>query len=459
MTSRVSTGTTDTSYDPMVSHRQYIDGPNNKHDGNNTEENITISGPDSSGYITNVFDKHYSLGHGYYGSFDVNHWSRMDVYGSNWAWDAIQEFGESVTYFCNSGTADATYCPAHYINEVDFGGYGSDDPQAAYNPDKATRTAFLLSTNTTAAQNTSRASWVASTSFWKYQQVIVKDSSGKPWIFYALPTGYTVGGDSNASSATSGSTAPTWVFAAGSTVTDGGLTWYCEGPFTYDIGALIRVSGGNDPSTGYIERIGTLIEESNDYIYNAVFDMSTAQFDPSVAYKVFGRLQKDMYLDMTADGTKAGQNNHLLGYDGTSNALVYKVNGVNNLRIDDEGNASFGANSSAGGIGLQVGSQVAKNVAFIDLFANGDSNASARILSSSSLLEFLYSDASFEQAVHVGTSLYLGVMTKAAILALASPTEGQKVFDSDDHEEVTYRCPTTTTCGWFPVQYGTALSD
>ncbi|AOW47110.1 hypothetical protein A4S02_10445 [Acetobacter ascendens] len=50
-------------------------------------------------------------------------------------------------------------------------------------------------------------------------------------------------------------------------------------------------------------------------------------------------------------------------------------------------------------------------------------------------------------------------MTKADILATTSPVEGMTVYDTDDHEEVTYRCPTTTTCGWFPVQYGAALSN
>ena len=342
MTSRVSTGKTDTSYNPLVSHRQVIDGPNDNHDGNNTEENITVTTANSSGYATNVFDKMFSLGHGYYGSFDVNHWSRIDVYGTNWAWDGIQEFGESVTYFCNSGTQDATYCPAHYINEIDFGGYGQDDPAAKYNPDKSTRTMYLLSTNTMAARNTSRASWKASTVFWRYQQVVVKDSSGKPWIFYALPIGYKLGGTSNAASGKSGSTAPTWVFTKGSTVVDSGVTWYCVGPFTYDIGALIKISGGNNPDTGYVERIGTVMEETNDYIYNSIFDMSIAKFDPSVPYNVFARLQKDMWLDLTADGTQAGQNNHLFGYKSSSSALTYKVKGSDVFSISDTGVTSLG---------------------------------------------------------------------------------------------------------------------
>jgi len=53
----------------------------------------------------------------------------------------------------------------------------------------------------------------------------------------------------------------------------------------------------------------------------------------------------------------------------------------------------------------------------------------------------------------------LAVKTKAEILAITSPDEGMKVFDADDHVEVTYRCPTSTTCGWFPTQYGNPLSN
>ncbi|MFT9049629.1 MAG: hypothetical protein ABF427_14800, partial [Gluconobacter cerinus] len=212
----------------------------------------------------------------------------------------------------------------------------------------------------------------------KYQLIVVKDASSKPWMFYALPTGYVPGAFNNAPTATTGTTQPTWVFTAGSTVVDGGVTWTCEGPFTYDIGSVFRIGGSNDPTTGWIERIGTLLSEETDYIYNAAIDMSKASFDPSVPYKVFGRLQKDMYLDMTADGTKAGQNNHLLGYDGTSNALTYKVNGVPVLSVKDSG------------------------------------------------------------AIVSAAPSQLPVMTRAQIRAYPSPAKGMQIYDSDDDTPVVY---------------------
>ena len=62
-------------------------------------------------------------------------------------------------------------------------------------------------------------------------------------------------------------------------------------------------------------------------------------------------------------------------------------------------------------------------------------------------------------SIHAGYAVYLKSLSKAQVLAISNPSEGEKVYDYDDHVEVTYRCPTTTTCGWFPTQYGTALSN
>lgn len=59
--------------------------------------------------------------------------------------------------------------------------------------------------------------------------------------------------------------------------------------------------------------------------------------------------------------------------------------------------------------------------------------------------------------VYVSQSLYLGVMRKTNILAINSPKEGEKVFDIDSHNEVTYRCPLKSTCGWYPTLYGAPL--
>lgn len=146
---------------------------------------------------------------------------------------------------------------------------------------------------------------------------------------------------------------------------------------------------------------GTFLEtEANAPIYNAVEDFSQTAWTSDAGTHVIRRQPVNSYTDMSADGTEAGKNKHLWGLSTAyGNHLVYSVNGSEIFSVLDAGD------------------------------------------------------------VKLTSTLYLGVKTKAAILALASPVEGQKVFDSDDHEEVTYRCPTTSTCGWFPVQYGTALSN
>lgn len=119
---------------------------------------------------------------------------------------------------------------------------------------------------------------------------------------------------SHARFTTTGSTEPTWTFNTGDVISDGDTQWKCLGLWTYDLGAVIAVAGSNDPSNGYIERIGTVLTEETDYIYNAIIDMSKASFDPSVPYNVFARLQKNMWIDFSASGTQASQNNHILGY-------------------------------------------------------------------------------------------------------------------------------------------------
>lgn len=297
---------------------------------------------------------------------------------------------------------------------------------------------------------------------------------------------------------TTGKTEPAYVFQNGKTFTDGTVIWTCIGTWQYDLETVIKVGGSNDPENGYIERIGTLMTEETDYIYNAIFDFSKAAFDPEVTH-VFARMQKDMYIDLTADGTKEGQNNHLLGYDSNNSSLEYDVgkepiftvndtNGINahSLGIDSNINFSrknytdFNSKPSLWIMGTTDDPSTDGSNAAGDFFVNryGDSST----LSGVDYLDQPFSITREDGKVHIndglsvsnGTdviggiktdalsvsgSFYLGVMTKTNIFALNSPVEGQKVFDTTDHEELTYRCPSATACGWFPVLYGAALTQ
>jgi len=68
-------------------------------------------------------------------------------------------------------------------------------------------------------------------------------------------------------------------------------------------------------------------------------------------------------------------------------------------------------------------------------------------------------NATLQGSLLVTGTIALPSHTRAQILAFSSPVEGQMAYDSDDHEGVTYRCPTTSTCGWFPTTYGAAISN
>lgn len=117
------------------------------------------------------------------------------------------------------------------------------------------------------------------------------------------------------------------------------------------------------------------------------------------------RLASGHPIDFSGDGTQAGKNQHTFAYYPADSAMEYRVKNAATLKLGEDGSASVAGSITAGG------------------------------------------------------SLYLGRMSRAAILALASPVEGQTVFDLDEHGEVTYRCPAGTACAWYPVQYGTALSN
>ncbi|MGC5748394.1 hypothetical protein J4P41_07105 [Gluconobacter sp. NFX36] len=299
----------------------------------------TVAGRNKKGMESGVNDIFDSLSLGGFGDDDVQDWHHMGIYGTDWTWSNIQEVNQYVPFYFSTGV-DGNYNQATYINEEDFATGGPENSKSSYDPTQFNRKMFWLAhgygtmgygtvdaSGNKTAHIADAVTWKASTSYHRYQEIIVADQSGQPFTFYALSKSYTPSTGSPDSDA-SGATAPTWNFTTGSTTADGDLVWTCLGPFTADLGEVFGISGDNAPGTGWVARIGTLMSEDTDYIYDALFDFSKAAFDPNVTH-VFTRMQKDMFLDLTADGTQAGQNNRLFGYT-SGVGLAYTLSGSAN---------------------------------------------------------------------------------------------------------------------------------
>lgn len=347
----------------------------------NVDDNLIVTDK-SIGYSNNHSIFTYDKSHQGYTSQTVGLFNKYFAEGSagSWGWNRIDEMIDFTSL--NLGSSDFHATGAHNAwranAEEDMSGIGPDYPESAYDPMTHVRVQTWYGQNI----NFKGANWTSATEYPAHFIVVASDASGQLWMY-----------DSGSAGGTSGSTTPVWAYDATTPVADGQITWMPLGKYHFDVGLVIGVGGFSE------NRIGTVLAESGSKIYNAVIDMSEAAFDPAVPYKVFGRLQKDMYMDLSADGTKAGQNNHLLGYDSNSAALTYKVGGVNFMSVNEDGSLT------------------------------------------------------------TLKGIRLAQRSKADILAQTNPVEGMTAYDTDDHAQVTYRCPTTTTCGWFPVQYGAALSN
>lgn len=527
-----SHGTAARDFAPIVSSTLLSDTPNEPGNaGIGGQQNVkftTIRTDKTAGFSSNQTDWLYDMGMGYWSGQAVNRWSHTNVYGTDWAWDNLQEMYDFVPFLCPN-SADHTLCSAKYMNEEDMSGVGPEQAATAYDPTAAIRKMFWLTTNHNINSTSSTdLHWTASKSYTRYQIITVIDSSGNEWMFSALPTSYVLGRGNNAITAISGTATPSWAFTKGATVADGGITWTCLGTWQYDLGAVFAIGGDNQ--SGHVERIGTLMEEETDEIYNAIFDMSKAQFYPNIPTHVFARLQPDMYLDLSANGTAAGQNNHLLGYSSATGGLNYVVKGTSLASIADDGTysalgrlsvatggqANMSAITKVSQTGLTVGTNkyavndtvLASGQGGMSLYAPatdgtlpGAPNVFIRsdhtVMNTPLQLQavttfaglsqdngymvnridtgfpYIFEAGSWRPIVmadpsgNIGTTGYItgnnGIllpnMTKSAVLALPSPREGQKVYDTDDHVEITYRCPTTTTCAWFPTQYGPPIGN
>lgn len=225
-------------------------------------------------------------------------------------------------------------------------------------------------------------------------------------------------------------------------VTDGTVIWEYGEELNSSISSLLFFTGSPGDS------VDTMVGAKEGIILgNAAVDTSLMTFQKNSAAI---RMASGQPIDFSSNGTLSGANLHTLDYEDGN--LDYKVGGSVKLQIPDNGPVS-----------MQSFRFLADQTALInstkDMVLSHDptdgTTANAQIsLRFSSPQTHLWIDSVDFGAIRASQNL-----TKTQILAITNATEGLTEYDTDDHTEVQYRCPTTTTCGWFPVQYGTALSN
>ncbi|MDG6095594.1 hypothetical protein LOC54_10880 [Acetobacter sp. AN02] len=393
-----SNNTNAREYRPAVSFTLVGDTPEEK--GNRAifgQKNVVFNQfttERNNGNSQNVHERAYYMGLNGAGEFDVNHWNDVQIEGTNWVWANLVTMNEGISFSDGNGPVSPSW-----LYEEDMSGFGPDTRESAHDPFGSKRKMYWMTTNHNENNddNSNRdLSWAPDTKF-PAGRIIIRTGRAGPVMYRNISGG-----------AVSGKTMPVFPLSFGAQVKDGGITWQNIGIETYDIGCLICIAGGSDAR--HHERIGTIMAETTDLIYNAVFDFSQAKFDQSVERNIFARLHSDMYLDMTADGTQNGQNNHILGYNSARSSLEYEVRKKPVLEIKDDGTTVISGSLSG---------------------ADG--------------------------TVRLSSGLVLAPKTKSEILAVRHPSEPMTYYDTTDHAEVTYRCPGGGSCGWFPVRYGAPL--
>ncbi|WP_429956141.1 hypothetical protein ACQW08_04790 [Gluconobacter japonicus] len=262
---------------------------------------------------------------------------------------------------------------------------------------------------------------------------------------------------------TSGTTTPSW--SSTGTVADGTVTW------TYSTTCQNVVGTGLEITTDSNSRFNTGIGSSDVTYDNAAIDLSKATNNPSVASGAMLRLPTDGIIDWSANATAAGKNKHIMFYDAEA-GFLYQANGSVLMSIHDDGSVTFPGSLSVYGTNGSSSYTLGKG-ADGSLRAWSYSQANGLVYSVGGLSGLSVHDDGtviVPGALQVSGSITSGSLAlkgtvqlqslpKATILGIDTAKEGMKLYDSDDHVEVTYRCPSGSSCAWFPAQYGTALSN
>lgn len=352
-----------------------------------------------------------------------------------------------------------TYAPPvaeSWAEEMDIVANGDDDARSVYDVSKANRVFHFMAAKTQQAPR-----WSA---FHRYSvgnavQGTVRGGCG---IYKVVKAG------------TSGRFTPAWNLTT--SISDGTTTWAFS-EWCSDV-----VGTGVEFTSDAQSRFNTGIGSSHVMYDNAFLDLALATNNPNAANGAMIRLASGGAIDWSADGTAAGKDRHVTFYN-PSAGFLYEANGNVEMSIKDDGSVSIPGSVSTGS--ATVNSITANGQALFNqgtitphsaCFTESTSGSQTSMFQGADKYLHTLNGAGIKTqgliasgttkladvstgSIVVNGTVQLTRMSKAAILGLTAAKEGMKVYDIDDHAEVTYRCPTTKTCRWFPTQYGKALSN
>lgn len=183
---------------------------------------------------------------------------------------------------------------------------------------------------------------------------------------------------------------------ANNRVTDGTVIWQFGEEYAPSVSSAIYV-------TGNATYDNVMVVDAGSSVSGAVLDTTLTKFGDTAASIRIGADQK---IDLSGNGSLSGRNKHYLTYENATKSLSY-----------------YGGNQHPSPL--------------ISVNDAGDMKVSG--------------------GLSVEGPLHLAYKTKAQILAMTGMQEGWSFYDIDDHAQVTYRCPTLSSCAWYPVQYTAAL--
>ncbi|GFE93056.1 hypothetical protein DmAi_11150 [Acetobacter persici] len=403
-------------------------------------------------------------------------------------------WGFSLSHRDTTGTASNGFSQTYA--ELDGSANGPDGGNPVYSPGDGNRKGIWIQSGSENAhiEGTGKNSKLVENTIWKPNTIFKSGeriravaTDGKLHLYDVTTAG------------TTGQSAPLWSMAAGEAIPDGTVKWTHLGQFNAGFSKAIFVDGNNYFGNGdsWFDTILT----SNDNVYGAFIDVSSVRFiDPSKSFTVktdengiplpdghnsvlynytrspYGaalRMAADMNIDFSADGTQEGLNKHRLTYSSTNNALEYISENIPVITIkNDLSLKTLGVSILGSGMKSKLYS---KNIYPVDsaiigsnLWNNGNNDTDILGGEGGLMLGVIKTqnghpnpspalEIQNNNHVVLHDTIQLAVMSKAQILARTNNIEGQKIYDIDDHAEVTYRCPHPNSCSWFPVMYGAAL--